>query len=380
MQLDSEKPLNFKNIRIFQNNSDNHFKDIILVRIAYRRPRKYDVRYRLVSILLFSAFLIGSAFSNEVVKSEKAINKKFHPGNYILVNLNGSQDPDKKFNAVTQYAGFLGIHKRYRWRDLEPEKNKYDFSDIHRDLKWLKSKNKRLIIHLSDTLTGMRAQMVPDYILKDAEYWGGVVPKKKDSKRFLTKLWVPTIIDRIVKLQMMLGASFDKDPNVELFNIEESALGIHCDKVGEYGYSHKLYLEGLKRRMAGAKAAFPNTNVVQYVNYSGCGGGNIIVPSIMEYAKEIGVGLGGPDIKIHSQRLSNVVYPYLCMNKNIFPIAYSVQRSNYQQRKVSKNSFYSVKEVFKFGSKNLCMDYVSWVQRKPYFINEVVPLVGELSK
>ena len=329
-----------------------------------------------VFVFILLSLTVDFAYSGELKRvAEGKVSKKFHPGNYILVNLAGSKDPGKKFRAVLQNSSFLGIHKRYRWRDLEPQIDKYDFSQIHRDLKWLKRNNKQLIIHLSDTLTGMRAQMVPDYILKDEVYQGGVVPKKKDPSRFLTKMWVPAIIDRIVKLQAMLGTAFDKDPNVELFNIEESALGIHCDKVAEYGYSHKYYLEGLKRRMAGAKSAFPNTNVVQYVNYSGCGGGNLIVPTLMEYAKEIGVGLGGPDVKIHSQRLRNVVYPFLCENKQYFPIAYSIQRSNYQQKKPKGKGFYSVKELLEFGKENLCMDYVSWVQRNPYFNNEVLPLL-----
>jgi len=221
----------------------------------------------------------------------------------------------------------------------------------------------------------MAAQMVPDYILHDEEYQGGVVPKKKDPRRFLTKFWVPAIIDRVVKLQAELGKQFNNDPNVELFNLEETALGMHCDKVEEYGYSHEAYTKGLIRRMEGAKKAFPDTNVVQYINNAGCGGGLIVPPRLIEHAKKIGVGLGGPDIRIHSANLERNIYHSLCPNKGILPIAYAAQRGNYTQKIPNAEGFYKAEDVLKFAREKLCVDYIFWVRRKPYFERDVVPLV-----
>src|SRR5215207_7880216 len=43
-----------------------------------------------------------------------------------------------------------GAQVKYSWRQLEPERDKYDFSPVREDLAFLTSKGKRLFIQLQD--------------------------------------------------------------------------------------------------------------------------------------------------------------------------------------------------------------------------------------
>ncbi|MCW2482810.1 hypothetical protein J5224_27460, partial [Candidatus Symbiopectobacterium sp. NZEC135] len=65
----------------------------------------------------------------------------------------------------------------YNWRSLEPEKNKYDFSQIEKDLTRLKVANKKLFIQIQDRFFEQDARYVPDYLMNDARYGGGISPQ-----------------------------------------------------------------------------------------------------------------------------------------------------------------------------------------------------------
>jgi len=71
---------------------------------------------------------------------------------------------------------FEGAQLKYTWRELEPEKDKYDFSSIRKDLAFLTSKRKKLFIQLQEVSFDAKWKLVPDY-LQTAEYHGGVAPQ-----------------------------------------------------------------------------------------------------------------------------------------------------------------------------------------------------------
>ena len=69
-----------------------------------------------------------------------------------------------------------GAQLKYRWRELEPEKDHYDFEAIRKDLAFLTSKGKKLFIQLQDSSFIERDIPVPKYLQTD-EYHGGIAPQ-----------------------------------------------------------------------------------------------------------------------------------------------------------------------------------------------------------
>ena len=84
---------------------------------------------------------------------EKNVNTtvKWHPGHYSLV----SDDKTPREHYIQ--GKFLGLQKKYPWKQLEPKKGVYDFSIIHSDLQYLQKHGKRLVIQLQTKDIGSRS-------------------------------------------------------------------------------------------------------------------------------------------------------------------------------------------------------------------------------
>ena len=65
---------------------------------------------------------------------------------------------------------FEGAQLKYTWRELEREKDAYDFSAIQHDLAFLSSNGKKLFIQLQDSSFDPTLVHVPRYLLSDARY------------------------------------------------------------------------------------------------------------------------------------------------------------------------------------------------------------------
>src|SRR3979409_1356288 len=70
-------------------------------------------------------------------------------------------------------SSFTGVQIAYSWKQLEPKRDKYDFSIIYEDLKSLKKYGKKLFIQIEDVSFSMKYNHVPGYILQDTIYHGG---------------------------------------------------------------------------------------------------------------------------------------------------------------------------------------------------------------
>src|SRR6185295_14839208 len=78
--------------------------------------------------------------------------------------------------SFLETAAFEGAQLKYTWRELEPEKDKYDFKSIRKDLAFLASKGKKFFIQLQEVSFDAKWKLVPNY-LQTAEYHGGVAPQ-----------------------------------------------------------------------------------------------------------------------------------------------------------------------------------------------------------
>ncbi|HEY0673722.1 MAG TPA: hypothetical protein VGD27_15695, partial [Longimicrobiales bacterium] len=124
--------------------------------------------------------------------------------------------------AFIDNPNIAGAQLKYTWRELEPERDRYDFRSIERDLAVLAEHGKRLWIQLQDVSFSER-QVVPHYLLTDPEFHGGVAHEAEDGRfRGLTaRRWDPAVRERFAKLLRALGAQFDG--RIEGINTAETA-------------------------------------------------------------------------------------------------------------------------------------------------------------
>jgi hypothetical protein len=245
---------------------------------------------------------------------------KWHPGHYIFVN--GALTEE-----VLTLSHFRGVQKGYTWREFEPEEGRYDFSTLRTDLALARKHGRQLVAQLTYKSFVKGERQVPDYI-KGPEFGGGVYVTFKGG--LYPVIWNHQVGERFEALIAALGREFDRDPNLEAVNLPETAPGAYLDRSPQAGvetYSDEIYLEALKRHMTALRHAFPNTVVIQYTNYP-----PKVLDRLTDYEKEIGVGMGGPDVYPREDVLSDPekgAYRLYAKLAGTVPLGAAVQRSNY---------------------------------------------------
>lgn len=215
--------------------------------------------------------------------------KKWNPGHYILLSSGTTQKEVEEI--VSNPDNYIkGVQVGYFWRDLEPEKDAYNFSLIEDHLKIAKKYDKQLFISFNDRSWHAEDKAVPDYLLNEAQYKGGVEPMTKShAGSSIARLWDPSVMERSNKLIEEIGKKFDSNPNFEGINFDESSLDINTKTA--VGYSGRAYANALISRADSTAKAFPNSTVIMYMNY-----GPPELISVINHLPEIGVGMGGPDL------------------------------------------------------------------------------------
>ena len=270
---------------------------------------------------------------------------------------------------------FKGAQIMYSWKQLEPEKGKYNFSIIKEDYAYLLSHGKKLFIQLQDGTFDSKYDAVPKY-LKTNEYDGGSVIQYAENKPdgWVAKRWNAKVQNRFALLLKVLGRDFDG--KIEGINLQETSLG----DIKDPSFSPKAYTEGLKINMLALKQAFPISTTMQYANF---------IPgewlpfddkgylrSIYEYGEKIGVGLGGPDLMVHKKAQLNHALALLHESKYNVPIGIAVQDGNY----IGETNSNKVKDhknivplLEAFANDFLKVNYMFWVNQEPYFTTDVIP-------
>ncbi|WP_347218382.1 hypothetical protein [Chryseobacterium sp.] len=154
------------------------------------------------------------------------------PQNYIYTSSGDLQNIENMI--VRKDIG--GVQIVYNWRALETSKDVYNFSGIEKDLEYLTSLNKKLFIQLQDRFFEPQARYVPDYILKEKEYTGGLVAQydnpgenKSVGSGWVTQQWNPAVRERYQKLIGALGKRFDG--RIQGINLPETSIDIEMKKI-----------------------------------------------------------------------------------------------------------------------------------------------------
>ena len=278
-----------------------------------------------------------------------------------------------------------GAQVTYSWRQLEPEQDKYDFSLVREDLAFLTSKGKRLFIQLQDVTFSESRINVPRYLLNDARYNGGADKQYQvegdDEGRavhagWMARRWDPAVQERFHKLLDALGKEFDG--RVEGINFAETASGVgRSGRLFPKGFTFEAYRDGIITNMKALRRAFPRSVVMQYANFMpgewlpGEDKGHL--RAVYKAAKELKVGVGGPDLLPHRRGQLNHSYPLIRDASGVVPTGIAVQDGNYAEPNPKTGKPLTIPELLKFATEFLKVDYVFWCTEEPYYSGQVIP-------
>lgn len=274
---------------------------------------------------------------------------------------------------------FEGAQIMYSWSQLEPAKDRYDFSPIISDYEYLKSNGKKLFIQLQDATFNPQKKAIPQYLIAK-EYDGGAVIQVNDDgtpEGWLAKRWNEKVQKRFAILLDTLGKCFDG--KIEGINLQETSIGVSQKQ--DAAFSPVLYTKSIKINMLALKNAFPTSTTMQYANFMP---GEWLpwddkgyLRSVFSYGEEIGVGLGGPDLMFTKKGQLNHILSIMHENNYSIPLGIAVQDGNYIGKtntlEAMKGHTNIVPQLYAFASDFLKVNYMFWVNQEPYFKEDVVP-------
>jgi hypothetical protein len=274
---------------------------------------------------------------------------------------------------------FVGAQIMYSWKQLEPEKGKYDFSIIQEDYKYLLSHGKKLFIQFQDASFSPKYVGLPGYLLTD-EYDKGAVPQfngNGEISGWVAKRWNPKVQERFAMLMKAMGKEFDG--KVEGINLQETA--IEDISKNDSTFTQERYAESLKINMLALKKAFPRSVTMQYANFVPGGwlrkSDKEYLHSIYQYGQEIGVGLGAPDLLFRKREQLNHALAMMHEGKFTVPLGIAVQDGNYIEETGNNDVVINRKNIVPvlhaFAKDFLKVNYMFWVCQEPYFTEDVIP-------
>ncbi|MGL4860477.1 MAG: hypothetical protein ACRC5A_12235, partial [Enterobacteriaceae bacterium] len=134
------------------------------------------------------------------------------PDNFVYT----SSGQLKAASAILERSDIAGAQIVYNRRLLEPEKGKYHFTQIENDLARVNGVKKKLFIQIQDRFFEPGDRSVPDYLLKESSYGGGLVKQfdnlgegKPIAHGWMTQQWNPAVRQRYQALLAALAEQFD---------------------------------------------------------------------------------------------------------------------------------------------------------------------------
>lgn len=265
----------------------------------------------------------------------------------------------------------------YNWRSLEPEKDKYNFSQIEKDLARLKGVNKKLFIQIQDRFFEKNARYVPDYLMNDAKYGGGISPQfdnpgegKPIGAGWVAQQWNPAVRQRYQALLAAIAKRFDGQ--VYGVNLPETAIDLDKKKLPK-GFSCDNYFAGEMENLTFARKVFTKSYIVQYINFWPCEWNNDhnYMGRLFAFANANNIGLGGPDIiPNHKAQMKNS-YPFFNKYKSTLAlVAMAVQEPTLTYKNPNTGKTFSKDEFVQFAEDYLGADSIFWSTSSPWLANK----------
>jgi hypothetical protein len=293
----------------------------------------------------------------------------------------------KEASSFLETKALEGAQVAYSWRQLEPEKDAYDFSAVREDLAFLTSKGKKLFIQLQDVTFSKTRINVPLYLLHDSQYNGGADKQyhingddeeHAEVEGWALRRWDPAVQERFHKLLAALGKEFDG--RIEGFNFAESSLTFgESGRLFPKGFSFEIYRDAIITNMKALKRAFPKSVAMQYANFMPGESRPVedkgYLRAVYNAAKELHVGVGGPDLLPFRQWQLKSSYPLIRDAAGAVPAGIAVQDGNYDDANPQTGKPATISELLKFATEYLKVDYIFWSTQEPYYSGQVIPFL-----
>lgn len=293
---------------------------------------------------------------------------KWHPGHYALpldhtfLTMNKNPAVAEKFElfVASLPVEIIGVQGGAYWSMLESEKDLYDFSLIKTQLQICAKYKKYFFCTISEKQFGAIKNPVPDYIVTDLEYHGGLAPFR-DGHGSQARIWDPAVLNRFNKLISEIGKRFDQEPYFEGIEFVETSLNIDYNIER---FDPADYITALKQRLASAKKAFPTSVVIQETNWLP-GASKEQMADFFQFCKEEGVGIGGPDLIPDTERIPErpriPAYEFFPKYAGEMPLASDVQSPQYQGYVGNKIiGTLTTEGIYDMGVNTLKLNYIFW--------------------
>ncbi|SIQ31147.1 hypothetical protein SAMN05880574_1103 [Chryseobacterium sp. RU37D] len=294
------------------------------------------------------------------------------PQNYIYTSSENLEDIE---NLITR-KDIGGVQIIYNWRSLEKARNVYDFSKIEKDLKYLTKFNRKLFIQLQDRFFEPEARFVPDYILNEKEFKGGLVAQydnpgenKPIGNGWVTQQWNPVVQQRFQKLIGELAKKFDG--KIQGINLPETAIDIDL-KRDKTGFSCDKYFQAELNNLKLARNAFKKSYVLQYVNFFPCEWENDhkYMSRLFDFANKNNIGLGGPDIVPNKNAHMKNSYPFFHQYKGkLSLVAMAVQEPTLTYKNPKTKKPFTKEEFVEYAENYLGVNIIFWSVESPWLKN-----------
>lgn len=276
--------------------------------------------------------------------------------------------------ALLDRSDLGGVQALYSWRSLEPEEDKYDFSQIENDLTLVHSKGKELWVQLQDRSFNKLNDPVPSYLHQDL-YNNGSVPQCDGDKcetdfqveGWAAVQWNQHVRDRFQLLVQHLAKSFDG--RIYGMNFPETSIEVNETDNGFTSYD---YFNGTLENALAARKAFNHSYIVQYVNFwpDGWANENGYMNDSFKFFANHNIGAGGPDnIPFHPAQEHNS-YPYMDEYRHKLPISViAVQEPDLLAINNATGKNFTRAEFTDFAVNDLGCDIIFWTTKAPW-LNE----------
>ena len=330
-------------------------------------------------------FLLGAAVACGTTPTTQDVEA---PKSFIYFGVERSRISEAGF---LETESIVGAQLKYRWPELEPERDRYDLQPILDDLAFLQQQGKMLFVQLQDVSFEGTIVNVPDYLRNDPAFGGGVARQysfEDDDETvpiaegWVARRWDPVVRARFVKLLQVLGQELDG--RIEGLNLPETSIGFgESGELHPPGFTNESYFEGVKILMSAAREAFPRSRVIQYANFmpgeSLPGNDHGYLRGVYQHADRIGAGIGGPDLLPHRrwQRIHSLGLIEARGQNTVAGVA--VQWGNLEDKNPATGERVTVDELYRFARDRLRLDYIFWGTQEPYYSDEILPYLRNLS-
>lgn len=329
----------------------------------------------MLSKILFLSIIIFYFFLNNPAFAESKL-----PQLFLFL---GSDHHLKSYQKILENPCVSGAQIIYTWKELEPKKDIYNFSQIKKDINFLNTIHKKLFIQIQDRSFQPNIINIPDYMRNQKIYHGGIAMQfdfpgesKPITEGWVARVWDPAVRERFQILFKKLSAQFDGQ--IYCINLPETAVDFDPDHPPE-GFTSDKYFNGELENINALRAAFHQSIVMQYVNFfpGEWNNDHHYMSKLFADAVKYHISLGGPDIIPYRKGQMKNSYPFFHQYKNkIAEVGMAVQQPDYSYKKSGKNNFYKFSDFYFFARDYLGASILFWNNQEPFLSNSLVPHIN----